>query len=145
VLQVEELCRRIVEDAQDGIIFADSKGTIQLWNIGAARIFGHSAEDVAGKSMDIIIPENLRERHWSGYRKVMETGESRYGSELLSVPALRAGGSRISVEFTIVPVKDKGGPILGVAAIIREVTRRREEEMALKQQVSELRDRLHES
>lgn len=128
-----------------GSFFADSEGVIRLWNAGAERIFGHSAQEVTGKSMDIIIPANLRERHWSGYHKVMATGKSGYGSELLSVPALKAGGVRISVEFTIVPVKDGGGRMLGVAAIIREVTRRREEEMALKKQVSELRGRLQES
>ena len=82
--------------------------------------------------MDIIIPENLRERHWTGYRNVMETGESKYGSELLSVPALKADGSRISVEFTVVPVKNGEGRMQGVAAIIRDVTGRRETEMALK-------------
>ena len=80
---------------------------IRLWNRGATRIFGFTEAEALGRSLDIIIPERLRERHWQGYRATMRTGQTRYrDGQVLSVPALRKDGARISVEFTIVPFRD---------------------------------------
>lgn len=120
----EELCRRIVEGAADAIIFADREGVIHLWNAGAEAIFGYRAEEALGQALDLIIPPSLRERHWEGYRKVMATGASRYGRRLLSVPALRKDGERISLEFSILLLKDPGGEVSGAVAILRDVTER---------------------
>jgi PAS domain S-box-containing protein len=94
------------------------------WNSGAEAIFGYSAEEALGQTLDLIVPEKLREKHWEGERKVMETGVTKYGSELLAVPALNKDDSRISVEFTIVLLKDDTGKPLGTAAITRDVTKR---------------------
>jgi PAS domain S-box-containing protein len=97
-------------------------------------MFGYSASDALGASLDIIIPEALRGRHWDGYRKTMQTGATRYGAgDLLAVPAIRKDGSRISVEFTITPFHDQSGKMLGIAAIMRDVTKRFEEMKALRQ------------
>jgi PAS domain S-box-containing protein len=110
---------------------------IRLWNRGAARIFGFAESEVLGGSLDIIIPEGLRERHWQGYRATMHTGQSRYGDgHILSVPALRKDGARISVEFTIVPFTDDSGQIIGIAAIMRDATARFEELRALRRQLA---------
>ena len=109
----------------DAIIATDRDGIIRLWNPGAARVFGHSADEAVGQSLDLIIPERLRTRHWQGYRHVIATGESRYGhGDLLSVPSMRKDGTRISVEFTVVPLKDAAGRISGMAAVMRDVTSR---------------------
>lgn len=70
----EWLCQQIVDNTEDAIIFGDAEGTVRLWNVGAERIFGFRAEEIVGKSMDLIIPENLRERHWEGYDQTMKTG-----------------------------------------------------------------------
>ena len=70
------LYRQIVERAQDAVIFSDREGLIRLWNSGAERKFGYLAEEALGRTLDIIIPEQLRERHWQGYRKVMSIGRS---------------------------------------------------------------------
>src|SRR5262245_48413815 len=94
-----ELYQRIVDAAADAIIYADQQGTIRLWNGGAEALFGYSAAEAIGASLDLIIPERLRGRHWEGYERVMATGESRYGQrELLAVPGLRKDGSRVSLE-----------------------------------------------
>ena len=93
-LSTEDLYRRIVDEAQDAIIVADREGTIRLWNTSAETVFGYSAEEAVGRSLDLIIPERLRQRHWDGYTKVMETGETRYGRELLSVPGRQADQRR---------------------------------------------------
>lgn len=129
----ERAYRQIIEGSPDAIILGDAKGIIQLWNSGASALFGFTAAEAIGQSMDIIIPERLRGRHWDGYHKVMATGVSRYGSgDLLAVPAIRKDGGTISVEFTIQMLKDEQGVIVGLVAILRDVTKRflREKELA---------------
>ena len=137
----EWLNQQIIEGAQDAIVFADQDGIIRLWNSGAETIFGYSAEEALGQTLDLIVPEKLRERHWEGYRKVMETGVTKYGSDLLAVPALNKDHSRMSVEFTIVLLKDDTGKPQGTAAILRDVTERWQKEKELKKRLAELEER----
>ena len=132
----EIIYRQIIENSQDAILFADREGIIDLWNSGAEAIFGYTKEEVRGKSLDLIVPEKLRQRHWDGYQKVMKTGKSRYGKELLKVPAIRKDGTSISVEFTIVLVRNQRNEIMGTAAIIRDVTERWKHEKELKQKLN---------
>lgn len=128
----------ILGSVADAVVATDVDGIIRLWNPGAARIFGHRADEALGQSLDLIIPERLRARHWEGFRQVMATGESRYGEgDLLSVPGLRPGGQRISLEFTIVPLRDRQGQVQGMAAVMRDVTSRFEEIRSLKQKLAE--------
>jgi PAS domain S-box-containing protein len=109
----------------------DCEGQIRFWNPGSTRIFGFGAEEAIGQSLVFIIPENLRAGHWEGFRRVLKTGQSRYeANELLSVPALTKSGIRISVEFTIVMMRNCG-TVVGMAAIMRDVTRRFEEVNAM--------------
>jgi len=138
----EWIYKHIVDFAQDAILFADREGNIRVWNSGAETIFGYTSEEAIGKSLDIIVPEKLRERHWEGYYKVMETGETRYGSELLKVPAAHKDGKRISVEFTIILVRDHQNEVIGSAAIIRDVTERWQHEKELKGRLKLLEDQL---
>lgn len=115
----------ILSGVADAIITTDRDGIIRLWNPGAERIFGHTAGEALGQSLDLIIPERLRARHWEGFRKTIETGRSRYGEgDLLSVPSMRKDGTPISVEFTIVPFQDEGGRLQGMVAVLRDVTAR---------------------
>jgi PAS domain S-box-containing protein len=128
----------ILATASDGIIATDRGGKVTFWNAGAVRIFGFSAAEALGQSLDLIIPDNLRERHWRGYDRVMATGESRYGhGDLLAVPSLTKDGRRISVEFTIVMLKDEQDRPTGTAAILRDVTKRFEETRKLKRDLAE--------
>jgi PAS domain S-box-containing protein len=113
-------------------------GLINFWNPGAVRIFGFTAEEVVGHSLDLIIPENLRARHWTGYNRVMATGESHYGQgDLLSVPGLTKDGRRISVEFSITLLHDEGNRPIGTAAILRDVTEHFEESRKLRRELAE--------
>ncbi len=131
----EWLAGYIVNTSSDAVMFADREGIIRLWNSGAERMFGFSAGEALGQSLDLIIPENLRGRHWDGYGRVMESGSSRYSADLLSAPALRKDGTRISTEFSMVMVKDDSGVMLGVAAIIRDVSARWQREKELKDRI----------
>jgi PAS domain S-box-containing protein len=136
-MNLDAFAARLVADTPDGILYADQGGVIQYWNAGCQRIFGFGADEVLGQSLDIIIPQNLRTRHWQGYRKTMRTGETRYGAgDLLSVPALRKDGARISVEFSIVPFRDGTGAMVRMAAVMRDVTKRFEELKALRKSAS---------
>lgn len=134
----QELYQHIIEGTQDAIIFADREGIIQLWNAGAETMFGYRPEEAVGQSLDLIIPEQLKARHWEGYHKVMATGVTRYGREVLAVPARRKDGTRISIEFTIVMLRDEVNGVAGTAAIIRDVTTRWQQEKALKERIAGL-------
>jgi PAS domain S-box-containing protein len=134
--------QQIIENSQDAILFADRDGIVNLWNSGAEAIFGYKAEEIQGKNLDLIIPEKLRQRHWEGYQRVMKTGETRYGKELLKVPAMRKDGRTISVEFTVMLVRNPQNEIIGTAAIIRDVTERWNQEKELKKKLKFLENQL---
>jgi len=127
-----------VQAAGDAIIAAKPDGTIILWNPAAARIFGFTAEEALGHSLDLIIPERFRERHWQGFRKVMLTGQTRYGTEVLRVPAVHKSGRSLSIAFTVALLFARAGQIDGIAAIVRDETARWNEERALRRRLSEL-------
>jgi PAS domain S-box-containing protein len=132
------LAEAILSTGSDAIVAADKDGTIFFWNPGAERIFGHARVEVLGRSLDIIIPERLRQRHWDGYSHVMKGRESRYGhGDVLAVPGIAKGGHKISIEFTIIPLRTGTGELIGLAAIMRDVTKRYEEIRALNQQLAE--------
>ena len=132
------LSEQITKNSSDAIMFADQDGLIRLWNRGAELMFGHSSAEATGKSLDLIIPENLRGRHWEGYHKVMASGVTRYGTELLSAPGIRKDGTRLSLEFSMVIVRDEAGAILGSGAIIRDITAKWQKEKALKDRLKVL-------
>jgi PAS domain S-box-containing protein len=123
----------------DAIIATDRAGIVNFWNPGATRIFGFTAEEAIGQSLDLIVPPNLRGRHWEGFHRVMATGESHYGhGDLLSVPAQTKSGQRISVEFTIAMLRDQAKRPAGTVAILRDVTKRFEEVRMLKRQLADM-------
>lgn len=131
------LFEMLVQNAPDAIVYADAEGIIRFWNRGGERIFGFTAAEAAGQSLDIIIPENQRARHWEGYRAVMKSGQTRYGAgDLLAVPGLRKAGERISLEFTIVPIHGDDGRLCGIAAILRDVSKRFAEMKELRRQLA---------
>jgi PAS domain S-box-containing protein len=132
------LAQAILSTSADAIVGADKDGIIVFWNPGAERIFGYASAEAVGHSLDIIIPERLRARHWEGYHRVMQGGESRYGhGDILAVPALRKDGTQISIEFTIAPLRNGADALVGLVAIMRDVTARFEETRALKRQLAE--------
>jgi PAS domain S-box-containing protein len=134
---MEHFAERLVAGMSEAIVYADAEGVIRYWNRGAERVFGFTGQEALGQPLDIIIPQGLRERHWQGYHATMRTGKSRYGEgHLLSVPAARKDGTRISVEFTIVPFTDDAGNMTGIAAVMRDATRSFEELRALRKEVA---------
>jgi PAS domain S-box-containing protein len=126
----------IVEDSPVAVIYGDVAGIIRLWNKGAEDIFGWTAEEALGQSVDLIIPEKHRVAHWDGYSRVMKTGVTKYGRNVLAVPALTKTGRRISIEFNVVLLKAPSGEVVGIAAILQDVTERWERDKALRQRLA---------
>lgn len=139
-----ELAEAVVRETGEAIVVSGPDGTIRLWSTGAERVFGYPAERALGASLDLIIPENLRESHWIGYRKVMETGETRYGDSMLKVPATHADGRRMSIEFTVALLRDDAGAVIGIAAVMRDVSERWNAERAQATRTRELLARVAE-
>ena len=128
--------QQLIENTADAILVADRQGLIRYWNTGAERLFGHQAAEAVGQSLDLIIPEHLRARHWEGYFRVMATGQTKYLSDLLTSPGVRNDGTRLSLEFSIVLLRNDRGDIDGCASIMRDVTSRWQREKALKERLA---------
>lgn len=136
----DELLARLVRDLADAVIICNPEGTIVFWNAAATRVFGWPADQVMGASLDVIIPERLRDRHWQGYHNVMKTGETSYGDRLLEVPALHHDGRTLSIAFTVSLLRGSDeGPVLGIAALIRDDTVRWQERHRLGEELDRLR------
>ena len=129
---------QLVAASGDAIVAADPQGKVTLWNPAAERIFGFSREEALGRSLDLIIPERFRQRHWDGYDKVMHSGETRYGTQVLRVPALHKDGRPLSIAFTVALLKGADGKVQSIVAIMRDETERWNEERALKKRLAEL-------
>lgn len=136
-----QLVEQIVQHNSDAILFADIEGIIRLWNKGAEEMLGYTATEALGQSLDLFIPENLRAKHWEGYHKVMACGETRYGKELLTAPGIRKDGTRISLEFSMVIIRDEDGAVLGTGAIMRDVTARFRKDKELKERLKALEEK----
>jgi PAS domain S-box-containing protein len=142
-IQVDDATlRTLVDGAGDAIVVTDRDGVVRYWNSGAELIFGWSRDEALGKSLDLMIPERLRGRHWAGWDHVMQTGVTRYGRELLAVPAVRKDGSPLSVEFTIQLLRDGSGAIVAVGAVLRDVTARFNKDKELRARVRDLEAKL---
>ncbi len=139
------LYQRIVEDSPIAILFADRDGKIRLWNAGAEAMFGYPAQEALGQSLDLIVPERQRARHWEGWARVMATGVTKYGSDPLAVPATRKDGSRISIEFNIVLLRAPSGELMGAAALIQDVTARWQQQKEMKARLAALEASARES
>ena len=137
-LDPDRLCRNIIDHTPVAVVFGDREGIIRLWNSGAETMFGYTAQEAVGQSMDIIVPEKHRAKHWEGYDRVMHTGVTKYGREVLAVPALTKSGKRISIEFNIALLRDDAGQVIGAASTISDVTARWERDKALRARIAEL-------
>ena len=131
---------RLVQAAGDAIIAADPEGRIVSWNPAAERIFGFTAQEALGQTLDLIIPERFRARHWDGYKQVMRTGQTKYGTEVLRVPARHKDGRPLSIGFTVALLSREDGDTEAIAAIVRDETSRWNEERSLRERLRKLEE-----
>jgi PAS domain S-box-containing protein len=130
--------RQLLTAIGDGVVVADADGKIIFWNPGAARIFGFAESEAIGQTLDLIVPERQRQRHWEGYDKTMQTGQTRYGNDLLRVPALHKEGHPLSIAFTVAMLHAADGKVSAIVAIVRDETKRWTEERDLRRRIGEL-------
>lgn len=129
---------QLVAGAGDAIMVCDAEGSITLWNKAAERIFGFTEAEALGQSLDIIIPMRQRLRHWDGYHKTMETAVTKYGADVLRVPALHKDGHTLSIAFTVSMLFSEDHQVSGIVAIVRDETARFAEERKLRARLVEV-------
>ena len=130
--------KQLVEVIGDAVVVCDAAGAITLWNPAAERMFGFSPAEALGQSLDLIMPERQRQRHWDGYHKTMATGETRYGHDVLRVPALHKEGRPLSIAFTVAMLHAPDKSVSAIVAVIRDETVRWNEERVMRQRIREL-------
>lgn len=119
-----DLFQAIVEQASDAIIFADRAGAIRVWNRGAEAVFGYSAAEVLGNSLDVIIQDRLRSAHWEGFRRAIDTGQTKYADRVLTTRSIHKDGSKLYVGLSFGLVRDGAGAVAGALAIGQDCTAR---------------------
>jgi len=126
----------------DALVVSDVQGKVIVWNSGAERLFGWSAQEALGQRMDMIVPERLRQRHWEGYDKSMQTGHTKYAHDVLRVPAVDKSGRAMSIAFTVFMLFGPDGKPSACGSVIRDETDRFAQDRALRQRVAELEAQL---
>ncbi|AEK61849.1 signal-transducing histidine kinase, putative [Collimonas fungivorans Ter331] len=134
--------RQLVQAVGDAIVISDAKGAITLWNPAAERMFGFTQGEALGQSLDLIIPERQRQRHWDGYQKTMDTGITRYGNDVLRVPAVHKDGHTLSIAFTVALLHTADNKVAAIVAVIRDESSRFAEDRALRKRLAEMEARL---
>jgi PAS domain S-box-containing protein len=130
--------RQLVSAVGDAIVVCDRSGAITRWNPAAEYIFGFAESEALGQSLDLIIPQRLRQRHWDGYHKTMQTGQTRYGHDVLRVPAAHKDGRAMSISFTVALLYSADKKITGIASVIRDETSKFNEDRVLRKRLAEL-------
>ncbi len=130
--------QQLVSVMGDAVVVCDTQGSITLWNPAAEYMFGFTEAEALGQSLDLIIPERLRQRHWEAYHKTMVTGQTRYGHDVLRVPAVNKAGSPMSISFTVALLNDANGQVIGIASVIRDETIKFQEERLMRKRLAEL-------
>jgi len=134
--------KQLVEAVGDAIVASDASGAITLWNPAAQRMFGFTETEALGQSLDIIIPQRQQQRHWDGYQKTMATGQTKYGNDVLRVPAVHKDGRGLSIAFTVAMLHTLDKKVAAIVAVIRDETARFTEDRNLRKRLMELESQL---
>ena len=129
---------QLVNAVGDAVIAADASGAIIFWNPAATRLFGYTQVEAMGQSLDLITPQRHQKRHWEGYHKTMQTGQTKYGHDVLKVPAVHKDGQALSIAFTVALLHSSDQKVSSVVAVIRDETDRFAEERNLRKRLTEL-------
>lgn len=126
----------------DAVVVCDAQGRVTVWNPAAERMFGYTEAEALGQSLDLIIPERLRKRHWEGFGQSMASGTTKYGHDVLRVPAVDKSGRAMSIAFTVFMLHDADGQVIACGSVIRDETERFAQDRALKARIAELQAQL---
>lgn len=132
----------ILEQMADAMVFADRDGIVRLWNEGAEALFGYTRDETVGQSVDLIIPERLRDAHWSGFHRALAEGGSKYGRQPLFTRTHHKDGTAFYVDMGLAVVKDDAGNVAGAVALLRDATERRDRDKEMQGRIAELEAQL---
>ena len=132
----------IVEQMADAMIYSDKQGMICGWNAAAESLFGYAKDDAIGQSLDLIIPERMRDAHWSGFNRAMESGKTRLAGHAMITRSLTRSKGTIYVEMSFSVISDGSGNAVGSVAVARDATQRRQNERELRERLEAL-EKLH--
>ena len=144
-MQSEIDLTQLVDAVGDAVIAADANGAIIFWNPAATRLFGYSQDEAMGQSLDLITPQRHQKRHWDGYYKTMQTGQTKYGHDVLKVPAVHKDGQVLSIAFTVALLHSSDQKVSSIVAVIRDETERFAEERNLRKRLTELESQLQKT
>ena len=131
VEDASSLAESILASFADAVIYADDAGTIRRWNPAAADVFGYSAAEALGQSLDLIIPEHLRAAHWRGFEAAVSNGDTKLQGRPTVTRTTHSTGRKLYVEMTFALVKGRAGVAArGVVAVAPDVTARVEQQRA---------------
>lgn len=128
----------LVEQSPEAMVLASPDGIMRVWNAAAERIFGHPASEAIGQSLDLIVPESFRERHWAGFHRALAEGETKYAGQSLPTRSVRADGTEIYVELGFAMVRDASGELVAVLGTARDITERFQRDRAERRRVRDL-------
>ena len=137
------LYRALIEDLADAIIFTDRDGLIRVWNSGAEAVFGHRADEIIGKSLDVLIRDRLRAAHWAGFDTAIETGQLKHMRQSMTTRSIHKDGSDLYIDMSFALVRDDRGLVLGAVAVARDVTDRVKAERDARKRLAELEARVN--
>jgi len=128
----------IIQGMSDALIFSDREGITRVWNPGAEALFGFTAEEAVGQSIDLIIPEAMREMHWKGYHRAVSEGKTRYGRRSMVTRALTKNGETVYVDISFALVFHEDGSVAGSVAVASDANERYLKEREMKKRLAEL-------
>ena len=133
------------QQAPDGVIFADKDGVIRVWNKAAETIFGFDADTALGQTLDLIVPEQFREAHWTGFERAVATATTKYAGKALPTRSQRRDGSTIYVELSFAIVQDDSGAVIGALAHARDISERWAQDREQRRRLRELEEALKQT
>ena len=137
-----DIDRLIVAQMADAMVYSDKEGVICGWNAASEALFGFVKDEALGKSLDLIIPERLREAHWAGFYRAMATGATKHAGRATVTRSLTHTRGTIYVEMSFAVVADEEGKVVGSVAVARDATQRRQNERDLRERLETLQ-KLH--
>lgn len=138
----DSVYRALIEQSPDAVILADRAGLITHWNMAAEVLFGFTPEEALGESLDIIVPINLREAHWKGFKRSIKTEETRLGGRSLPTKAMRKDGVAVYVDMSFALIHSEDGELIGAAAYCRDIDARFKQEKERRRRLKELEQHL---
>ena len=99
------------------VVIADASGVIRVWSAGAERLFGYDEASAVGQTLDLIVPEDYRERHWAGFRAAANSGTMKIDDPVANLPIVCKDGSIVRFPGRLLLLRDAQNEVIGAMGI----------------------------